>query len=62
MLSLTHLLLLGLVITIFIAPQKLSGLGRGLNEGMRNFRKSLKGEEDIDITHTIKRLDDDGNH
>jgi Sec-independent protein translocase protein TatA len=42
---------------LLFSPNKLPGLGRGLRQGLRNFNKSLKGEEDIDVTDSIKRLD-----
>ena len=59
MLSLTHLLLLGVVLLLIFGPTKLPALGRTLGESARNFRKALRGEEDIDVTYSIKRLDDD---
>lgn len=58
MLSLTHLLLLALVLTLFFGKTKVSDLGHTLGEGVRNFKKALRGEEDIDVTHSVKRLDD----
>lgn len=59
MLSLTHLLLLSVVLLLIFGPTKLPALGRTLGESARNFRKALRGEEDIDVTHSIKRLDDE---
>ena len=58
MLSLTHLLLLALVLVVIFGPTKLPALGRSLGDGARNFKKALHGEEDIDVTDSVKRLDD----
>lgn len=59
MLSLTHILLLGLILMLVFGKTKIPDIGRSLGEGARNFKKALKGEEDIDVTHTVKRIDDD---
>ena len=56
--SLTHILLLTLVLAIFFGPSKIPRLGRSIGEGMRNFKKGLRGESDIDVTDSVKRLDD----
>ncbi len=37
-----HLLIILAVALIFFGPQKLPELGKGLAEGIRNFRKSVK--------------------
>jgi sec-independent protein translocase protein TatA len=58
MLSLTHLLLLSLILMLIFGPTKLPALGRTLGESARNFKKALRGEEDIDVTDSVKRLDD----
>lgn len=59
MLSLTHILLLGFVLLLLFGKTKLPDLGRTLGESARNFRKALRGEEDIDVTDSVKRLDDE---
>jgi sec-independent protein translocase protein TatA len=59
MLSLTHLLLIAVVLLLLFGKTKLPDLGRSIGEGVRSFKKGLKGEEDIDVTHSVKRLDDD---
>ncbi len=60
MLSPIHLLLIVGVLVLLFAPGKLPKLGRGIRSGIDGFKKGLKGEEDIDVTDSIKRLDDDG--
>ncbi len=37
-------ILIGLAIVIFFGATKLPKLGKGLGEGIRNFKKGLKGE------------------
>lgn len=59
MLSLTHLLLISVVLLLLFGPTKLPALGRSLGEGMRSFKKGLKGEEDIDVTDSVKRIEDE---
>ena len=59
MLSLTHLLLLAVVLLLLFGPTRLPALGRTLGESARNFKKALRGEEDIDVTDSVKRIDDD---
>ena len=38
------LIILGIALLIF-GPSKLAGLGKGLGEGIRNFKDSMKNEE-----------------
>ncbi len=59
MFSLTHILLFILICVVLFGPTKLPALGRTFGESARNFKKALKGEEDIDITHTVKRIEED---
>lgn len=58
MLSLTHLLILTVILLLFFGPKRLPDLGRSIGEGMRNFKKGLNGEADIDVTDSAKRLED----
>lgn len=46
-LGMTELLLLGAALLLFFGPSKLPGLGRGLGEGIREFKKAAQalGEE-----------------
>lgn len=57
--SLTHLLLLALICTVAFKRHSLPALGRGIGEGFRQFKKGIKGEADIDITETARRLPND---
>ncbi|MGE4131931.1 MAG: twin-arginine translocase TatA/TatE family subunit [Bdellovibrionales bacterium] len=59
MLSMTHILLLLVVALVVFGPKRLPGLGKSLGEGLRNFKKGLSGEGDIDVTDTSKRLEEE---
>ncbi len=39
-----HLLLILLIALIFFGPSKLAGLGKGLGDGIRQFKDALKEE------------------
>lgn len=39
------LIILAIALLIF-GPSKLAGLGKGLGEGIKNFKSSLKGDQD----------------
>ncbi len=58
MLSLTHFLLLSVILLLVFGPTKLPQLGRMLGESARAFKKALNGREDIDVTASVKRLDE----
>lgn len=59
MLSLTHIIILLVVVLIFFGPSRLPGLGKSLGQSIRNFKKGLKGEGDLDVTDSVKRIDDE---
>jgi sec-independent protein translocase protein TatA len=59
MLSLTHLLLLAFVLLLLFGKNKIPDIGRSLGDSARNFKKALRGEEDIDVTDSVKRIEDD---
>jgi sec-independent protein translocase protein TatA len=41
-----HLVLILLVFIVFFGGKKLADVGKGLGEGIRNFKSSLKGEDE----------------
>ena len=59
MFSLTHLLLLAVVLLLIYGPTKIPKLGRTLGDGVREFKKAIVNESDVDVTDSIKRLDRD---
>ena len=44
--SLVHWLIVLVVVLLIFGPKKLSEVGKGLGEGMRNFKKGIRDEED----------------
>jgi len=48
----THLLLVAIIAMIFLGPKRLPELGKGLGEGIRGFRDSLKPHADPPSTPT----------
>lgn len=55
-LSIWHLLVfIGIVILLF-GKTRLPALGRALGQFTKELKKSSRGEEDIDITDTSKKL------
>jgi sec-independent protein translocase protein TatA len=49
-LGVPELLLILVIIVVIFGASKLPRLGSGLGEGIRNFRKGLKGNDDNDGT------------
>ena len=41
----TELVLIILVALVIFGGSRIAGLGRGLGEGLRNFREAMRGEE-----------------
>lgn len=56
----TELLILLGIIVIFFGASKLPQLGSGLGQGIRNFKKSIKGDDDkaIDVTPNGEKSDE----
>ena len=44
--GLQELLVILLLLVLIFGASRLSDLGKGLGDGIRNFKKGLKGEED----------------
>ena len=49
-LGVTELLIILAVVLIIFGPSRLPGLGSGVGDAMRNFRKSMRKPDSIDIT------------
>lgn len=47
-LSLTHWLIVGVVLLMVFGPKRLGDVGAGLGEGIRNFKKGLNGSTEED--------------
>ena len=44
--SLVHWLIVLVVVLLIFGPKKLSEVGKGLGEGMRNFKKGIRDEDE----------------
>jgi Sec-independent protein translocase protein TatA len=57
--------MLGILVILFIlilligGGSRLTRASKGLGEGVRNLKKGMRGENDIDITDSVKRIEDD---
>lgn len=57
--------MLGVLVILFIlilligGGSRLTRASKGLGEGVRNLKKGMRGENDIDITDSVKRIEDD---
>ena len=49
-----EIILILIIVLLVFGANKLPQLGAGIGKGIRNFKKSLKGEDEIDITPTDK--------
>ncbi len=45
-LRMPELLVIGLIVLLLFGPGKLAGLGQGLGEGIRGFKKALAGDDE----------------
>ncbi len=50
----TELLIVFLIVLILFGANRLPEIGRGLGKGIKNFRKAVKGEDEIDVTPKVK--------
>lgn len=58
--SLTHILIVVLILVLLFGPNKLPAVGRSIGDGVRDFKKALNGESDVDVTDSVKRIEDEG--
>jgi sec-independent protein translocase protein TatA len=49
-LGMPELLVILVIVLIIFGANKLPQIGEGLGKGIRNFSKSVKGKEEIDVT------------
>jgi sec-independent protein translocase protein TatA len=59
--SLTHILIVVVVLVIFFGPNKLPQLGQSIGKSIKGFKKGLRGEDDEsrDVTEKISSKDKD---
>lgn len=51
-LGLPELLIVLVIVVLLFGAGKLPQIGSGLGEGIRNFRKSMKDKNEVDVTPT----------
>ncbi len=51
-LSITHILILAIILIVLFAPRRISQAGQSVGEAIRGFKKGLNGDE-IDVTPKI---------
>ena len=47
-LSIAHWLIVLVVVLLIFGPTKLAAVGKGLGEGIRNFKKGISGDDEKD--------------
>lgn len=50
----TEIILILIIVLLIFGANRLPQLGAGIGKGIRNFKKSLKGEDEIDISPVDK--------
>ena len=54
-----ELVLIFLVVMFFFGAKRIPVIGRGIGEGIRNFKGALRGGEDTPDDHTLEEPRDD---
>lgn len=55
----TELTIILVVVLVIFGAGKMPEIGRGLGRGIRNFKKSVEGEDEIDVTPNDRESDDE---
>jgi sec-independent protein translocase protein TatA len=50
----TEIILILIIVLLIFGANRLPQLGAGIGKGIRNFKKSIKGEDEIDISPVDK--------
>lgn len=53
-LGVSELVIIFLIIIVLFGASRLPGIGRGLGEGIKNFKKGIKGDEPEQLEETKK--------
>ncbi|MBV8202525.1 MAG: twin-arginine translocase TatA/TatE family subunit [Acidobacteria bacterium] len=53
--KLGDILVIGLIVLLLWGPTRLGGLGKGIGEGIRNFRKGLRGSGGVPQDDAVDR-------
>jgi len=53
-LGVTEIVLILVIVLLIFGANRLPQLGSGIGKGIRNFKKSIKGRDEIDVSPTDK--------
>ncbi len=53
-LGVTEIVLILVIVLLIFGANRLPQLGSGIGKGIRNFKKSIKGQDEIDVSPTDK--------
>lgn len=53
--SLTHLIIILVIVMIIWGPSRIGNLGRGIGEAVRGFKRGMDGQNEIDVTDASRR-------
>jgi len=56
-----ELILIFLIVIILFGSSRLAGIGKGLGEGIRNFKQGMKGDEEPRRTERLEEKTDNRN-
>ncbi|HEV7515623.1 MAG TPA: twin-arginine translocase TatA/TatE family subunit [Thermoanaerobaculia bacterium] len=56
-LGVPELLIIFLIIIVLFGSSRIAGIGKGLGEGIRNFKQGMKGADD-ETPHRSERIED----
>lgn len=56
--SISHWLIILVIVLIFVGPSKLPGLGKGLGEAIRGFKKGLNTDDDKPASDPNRQIKD----
>jgi Sec-independent protein translocase protein TatA len=56
--SVIHFLLVGVVVALLFGPRPFQKAGRGAGNFWRGLKRGYEGKEDIDITDSVKQIED----
>ena len=49
------LIIIVILVLLFVAPSRLPGLGKSLAQAIRGFKKGMAGEDELDVTDSVKQ-------
>lgn len=52
--SLGHLVVILIIVMVIWGPSRLGGLGRGIGEAVRGFKKGMNADDSIDVTPSVQ--------